>query len=442
MRPIFIGVFFVVLINCTTFINKPETRVSPICEWRKENKSIVEENKKAKDESRWNRNRYTEITQPKQEFPTLDLLSSRQLKESAKLYKLESKIQQYAKTLNELLDTGVVSEDITKLKVSLLDRMDSLHMSLVSVYEKEGDEHYSAYNFSKALESYMDAKETIQEVHNEKVQKSPLEKIEKKLKLTRETGENFLQNKIKSYVDQANFLYLDDQNDKAIDAMKLARDELYKTIFFNLKTISLYNEQAKIMKLDEFHEGFCNSIFNKFENDSLKKNVRFKVSHPESFTTKTGIKFTKVIRKDGNPVYVSDVIRPDKANSWYYARDYSEKMNLEENCKDCYQLPEFEDIENLKINQEYEELWLKSWSPAPLGMTLGNIYFGFYTFDFLHDMIAHPFTWKSYVYPISPDRVSSHGGSWVDRIKIIRSADPSYYGWSRKKGFRLVRPLR
>jgi hypothetical protein len=403
MRPICIGVFFVVLINCSTFINKPETRVSPICEWRKENKIIVEENKKAKDESRWNRNRYTEITQPKQEYPTLDLISSRQLKEGSKLYKLESKIQEYAKTLNELLDTGVVSEDITKLKVSLLDRMDSLHMSLVSVYEKEGDEHYSAYNFSKALESYMDVKETIQEVQNEKVKKSPLEKIEKKLKLTQETGENFLQNKIKSYVDQANFLYLDDQNDKAIDAMKLARDELYKTIFFNPKTISLYNEQAKIMKLDEFQEGFCSSIFKKFEIDSLKKNVRIKASLPESFTTKIGIKFNKVMRKDGNPVYVSEVIRPDKIDSWYFARDYAEKLNKEDNCPDCYRLPYFEEIVNLKADSEYEGLWLKSCSIAP-----------------------------DSAYP-------SRRGSWYGPV---RSANRSFDGWMRDKGFRLVRPLR
>jgi len=224
--------------------------------------------------------------------------------------------------------------------------------------------------------------------------------------------------------------------------MTIAREELHKTVFLNPNTISLYNEQAKIMKLDEFQEGFCTSIFNKFENDFLKKNVRFKVSPPESFTTRSGIKFMKVVRKDGRSLYVSEIIRPEKLDSWYFARDFAEKLNKEENCPDCYQLPEFADIENLKTNVNYEILWLKSWSPAPFGMTLGNIYFGFYTFDFLHDVVVHPFTWQSYIYPISPDSVKYGEYSWGGDARLIRCA---YRGGDRHSdvsvGFRLVRPL-
>jgi hypothetical protein len=232
----------------------------------------------------------------------------------------------------------------------------------------------------------------------------------------------------------------------------LAREELQKTLFFNPKTISLYNEQAKVMKLDEFQEGFCTSIFKKTENDSLKKIVRFKASPPESFTTKTGIKFTKAIRKDGKAVYVSERIRPNEADSWYFARDYAERLNKEENCADCYQLPEFDDIENLKPKQvlnrwedrDFEDTtWLKSWSPAPLGITFGNfctwIPCFLYTFDYLHDILAHPFTWQSYIYPISPDNKKF----WKSGLRSLRTMRGSiiekniFVGW----GFRLVRPL-
>jgi hypothetical protein len=123
---------------------------------------------------------------------------------------------------------------------------------------------------------------------------------------------------------------------------------------------------------------------------------------------------------------VSDRIRPDEEDSWYFARDYAEKLNKEENCPDCYRLPYLDEIVNLKAEpgKWREGLWLKSWSPAWVGMTLGNITFGFYTFDFIHDVVFHPITWQSYVYPISPDSVyTSRGGSWDSNGRTLRSAN-------------------
>jgi hypothetical protein len=437
-------IIFIIMLgftNCSTLFFKPETRVSPICEWRKEKKERLDKNKQVENGNRKNNKTQEAII----DYPDLDLIEPYPVQEGTKIYKLQEKIQEYAKTLNELIDTEIVSDDIAKLKTSLTDRMDSIHLSLADVYEKQGDKFYTAYNFSKALEAYMDSLDTIREIYNDKVQKSPKEKLDKKIRLTRETGENFLQNKIKTYVDQANYLYLDDQNDNANEAMILAREELYKTLFFNPKTISLYNEQAKIMKLDEFQEGFCNSVFRRGEFDSLKKHVNIKVNLPESYTTKSGIKFTKILTKIGKPIYISEIIRPTETDSWYFTRDYAEKLNNEEKCPDCYQLPEFADIENIKVNKNYEGLWLKSWSPAPIGMTAGNFWFGLYSFDFLHDVIFHPLTWQSYIYPISPDSVhASRGGSWVNDARFIRSADRYALDVVRSSdlGFRLVRPLR
>ena len=460
MRILCILITVLFLENCSTLFFKPETRVSPICEWRKAKKEKFDQNKQAENRNRKN----NQMQGPVIDYPDLELIEHFPVQEGTKIYKLQEKIQEYAKTLSELIDTEIVSEDITKLKTSLLVRMDSIQLSLANVYEKQGDKFYAAYNFSKALEAYMDSLDTIREIYSEKVQKSPKEKLDKKIKLTHDTGENFLQNKIKTYVDQANYLYLDDQNDKAKEAMTLAREELHKTVFFNPKTISLYNEQAKIMKLDEFQEGFCSSIFKREEYDSSRKQVKLKVISPESFTSRYGIKFTKVIRKDGKLVYISEIIRPDKEDTWYFARDYAYRMNLEENCKNCYNLPEYEDLDNFKFKligrsrwsgDEYEDLgctWLRSWSPAPIGTTLGNIYIIFpwfgYTFDYLHDVIAHPLTWQSYLYPLSPESVYSNSrgnGGWNRNSNIFRSVIRSDVfkgsGSTDSMGFRLVRPL-
>jgi hypothetical protein len=214
--------------------------------------------------------------------------------------------------------------------------------------------------------------------------------------------------------------------------MRQAERELESSLFTNPKIISLYTEQAKVMNFyDNEIDIICSTKLTEKMINQIKKSL------PENFITKAGIKFTKILRKDGKPVFVSEVIRSDKEDSWYFARDYAVKLNKEENCNNCYHLPEFSDMENVKANGNNEGSWLKSWSPAPFGMTAGNFFFFFYTFDFFHDVITHPFTWQSYVYPISPDSVYFSGDSWTNDGRIIRSASRVSY----LKGFRLVRPL-
>jgi hypothetical protein len=190
--------------------------------------------------------------------------------------------------------------------------------------------------------------------------------------------------------------------------------------------ISIYKDASKV------DDSYNNKIEKEKEKEFNRKVEAQVASLPETFTTKTGIKFTKILKKDGKPVYVSDRIRPDQTDSWYFARDYAVKLNREDNCPDCYRLPYREEIENLKAEpgkwydgspQKYEGLWLQSWSLAPVGMTAGNIAFGMYTFDYVHDVVFHPLSWQSYLYPISPDSVyASRGGSWDSHARDLRSA--------------------
>jgi hypothetical protein len=264
--------------------------------------------------------------------------------------------------------------------------------------------------------------------------------------VSRENGENYLLNRIKSLVDQASYLFLDDKMEKAEEAMNIAKKEMEDSIFLSAKTIAIYTEQVKVMGLyDVSITPYCSATFYT-ENLSKERLNALNTKLPKSYKTKTGINFEKIVRKDGRSVYVSEIIRPKSTDSWYFARDFAEKLNKEDNCPDCYRLPEYEDIENFNAKENYEGLWLKSWSPAPVGMTMGNFPFLQYSLDFIHDVVFHPITWQSYIYPISPDSVvHSRWGSWDYNERSFRSAsrnnvfvrmDISLFG------FRLVRPLR
>jgi hypothetical protein len=197
--------------------------------------------------------------------------------------------------------------------------------------------------------------------------------------------------------------------------------------------ISLYSDAAKV------DESYTKKLEREKEKDTFLKKELPIASLPESFTTKSGLIFKKILKKDGKPVYVSNRIRPNDGDSWYFARDYAEKLNKEENCPDCYRLPYVDEIVNLKAepgkwrdgsSQEYEGLWLKSWSPGAnlrdkllFNPAILLIVLVTYSIDYTHDVISHPLSWQSYIYPISPDSVaSSRGGSWVSHGRHLRSA--------------------
>ena len=393
------------VVNCTTLFFKPDIRVSPICDFGSDKIKNLD---------------FT-LTKTKN-YPSNSIND-----------KLKKKIKEYEIIKNEMININIISEDISKILLSTQDRIDAIQITLVGIAEKEGDIYVGQYNFPKAIESYLESLHQLGLVDEKnKISIPIMDRLQKKIQITKENGENFLNNRIKSLIDQAIFLNLNDQVSKAKEAMRQAEKELETSLFTNPKIISLYSEQAKVMNFyDNEIEINCST---KLTETMINQNKKIL---PENFITKAGIKFTKILRKDGKPVFVSDVIRSDKEDSWYFVRDYAAKLNMEENCNDCYHLPEFADIENVKANGNNEGLWLKSWTSAPFGMTAGNFFFFFYTFDFFHDVIAHPFTWQSYIYPISPDSVYFSDGSWTNDARIIRSASRISY----LKGFRLVRPL-
>jgi len=377
----------------------------------------------------------------------------------------------YSKTLEEGERNPVTEKRIAKRSVELAERRYRL---LMEEEEKSGDEKLALGKYDSAISYYEDALDIIknsQGILGEKESSSLAKKLAdaKAGRWNPEMDKQYAEIEKKSeelwkdgeYADYIEYLRekvskLEELKAKGGNKVELISNTTAKVNQYpeRLKAeeksisnkISLYSDAAKV------DESYIKKLEREKEKDTFLKKEIFEKELPASFTTKSGIKFTKILKKDGKPVYVSDRIRPNKVDSWYFARDYAEKLNKEENCPDCYRLPYVDEIVNLKAepgkwrdgsSQEYEGLWLKSWSPAWLGMTMGNIMLGFYTFDFIHDVIFHPITWQSYVYPISPDGVyASRGGSWDSDDRFIRSASRLNNGGSDSDGFRLVRPLR
>ena len=399
MRVLFIIITAVFLGNCTTSQIKEESKVVPICN-----------------------------------FAEFDLIESKIYPPESKISKLTNKINEYKNTLIDLNKTKVTSENIEKLKLNIVERINSIYISISNSREKIGDKYNKEYNFIKAIEAYLESLEYAEEVsENEKRIQPVLNSLRKKISITRENGENFLNNKIKGIIDQASYLYLDDQIEKAENALKLAKGEMENSIFFNKKILGIYMEQAKVMN-SEYTSILpkCRSswILDNYSDNRLKQIYK---RLPDRFTTSNGINFTKNIQKDGKPVFVSDIIRSDQKDSWYFARDYAEKLNLEDNCNNCYRLPSRDEVINIK-----GDVWFESWSLAPWGLIVGNGLFGIYSFDYIHDIVFHPFTWQSYIYPLSPDSLSE--GCWDWKGRCTRTSVRTIAGdWG--KGFRLVRPV-
>jgi len=338
----------------------------------------------------------------------------------------------YRKTLEEGERNPVTERRIAKRSVELAERRYRL---LMEEEEKSGDEKLAKGKYDSAISYYNNALDIVKNslgILGEKESSS----LEKKLtdakarrwnpemesvyaKAEKKSEELWKDGKYADYIEYLSEKVKDLEELKAKGGNKVdlisnttAKVNQYAE---RLKAeeksisnkISLYSDAAKV------DVSYTKKLDREKEKDTFLKKEIFEKELPASFTTKSGIKFTKILKKDGKPVYVSDRIRPNEVDSWYFARDYAEKLNKEDNCPDCYRLPYLDEIVNLKADKEYEGLWLKSWSPAWFGMTMGNIVLGIYTFDFIHDVVFHPITWQSYVYPISPDGVyASRGGSW------------------------------
>jgi hypothetical protein len=200
--------------------------------------------------------------------------------------------------------------------------------------------------------------------------------------------------------------------------------------------ISLLESEDK--KNKEVHKGesqlgvFC--LNSTEESVGQKEVIELEEKYPPYYTTKYKLIFSR-IQRDNKMYYISNPIGREElrdfigfenwSDSWYFARDFAEKLNKEENCKNCYRLPYEKEVKNDKGISS----WLITWNFKTFGFIINHLIL-LYPLDYIHDIISHPLTWQSYIYPLSPDRNNSIGngigrtlGMEYEKFFLVRPID-------------------
>jgi formylglycine-generating enzyme required for sulfatase activity len=168
------------------------------------------------------------------------------------------------KQIQEALNKyGNIEKDVVKIpnlnmgaKSQLLeainDRRDNIHIALLSIYEKRGDLAYRDYKFDSAIVHYKAGQTEAERVVDTNKKNQNEEKIQQKISTTNKTGRGYIENQIKLYADQAEYLYFDRQESAAKAAMKNAYELLTgpMKVFATTASAETYNKMATVMKID------------------------------------------------------------------------------------------------------------------------------------------------------------------------------------------------
>ncbi|MDY6934438.1 MAG: hypothetical protein SVZ03_09485 [Spirochaetota bacterium] len=133
---------------------------------------------------------------------------------------------------------------------SLEDRLTAIYMSWISVYERKGDVCYGEYQFKKALKFYDAGRNLIAKsgVRNPRMTEAK-ERLTRKRKVAVDTGGSWLENKVVSYCNAAEYLNMKNKRRRAKKYLAKARKliELNQK-FANKRMVTAYKETARIMK--------------------------------------------------------------------------------------------------------------------------------------------------------------------------------------------------
>lgn len=162
-------------------------------------------------------------------------------------------LKKYSSIEEDILKIPEVNKDAkNQLLGAINDRRDSIHIALLSMYEKIGDAAYRDYKFDFAMENYRTAEKELGYVIDSGKHAQNKERMLEKIKATIKTGRGYMENRVKSLVDQAEYLYFDRQETDAKVAMKNAYKLLTgsMTLFANILSIETYNKMALVMKIN------------------------------------------------------------------------------------------------------------------------------------------------------------------------------------------------
>jgi formylglycine-generating enzyme required for sulfatase activity len=119
---------------------------------------------------------------------------------------------------------------LANLRKGLEDRMENLAFALIGFYETRGDNHYKENQFEEAYKLYLDGKALTAKIKDSR-KKEFENKLIKKIEITRKTGENYVKNTVRTYLDQAEYLNIQDKLSNAKSSLELAKKAMKNSIF-------------------------------------------------------------------------------------------------------------------------------------------------------------------------------------------------------------------
>ena len=143
---------------------------------------------------------------------------------------------------------------LSTLRASTTDRIDSVRHSQISFYEKIADSLYQANEFEKAYAKYEYISQIPQYMYDVRKKNEDIARITKKKDTIRKTGENYVKNAVKVYLDQAEYLNLQDRREDAIKSVEMARNVIRTTTFVTQASIDYYDVNVKVFGVKTFKD--------------------------------------------------------------------------------------------------------------------------------------------------------------------------------------------
>jgi len=135
---------------------------------------------------------------------------------------------------------------LANLRKGLEDRMENLAFVLIGFYETRGDNHYKENQFEEAYKLYVDGMELVGNFGTIK-KKEVRQTLTKKIATCRKTGENYVKNTVRTYLDQAEYLNLQDKIIDAKSSLAMAKKAMEDSMFTPSICQEWYKETANVL---------------------------------------------------------------------------------------------------------------------------------------------------------------------------------------------------
>ena len=234
---------------------------------------------------------------------------------------------------------------LSTLRAGSINRIDSVRHSQISFYEKIADNLYQANEFEKAFAKYEYISQIPQYMYDAKKKNEEIAKMTKKKDTIRKTGENYVKNAVKVYLDQAEYLNLQDRREDSLKSVRMARDVIGTTTFVTQASIDYYDKNVKMFGVKTFQDekrecetsigkwtgNRCDSVWSDYigymdwdRANQKCKSIGSRLPTNDELIAALKVGLTKSWQKDGD-IYWSST--PYDAERYYHLDVYSSDTN-------------------------------------------------------------------------------------------------------------------